>query len=120
MNDWQTAPIIHKGKILDFEFLCSSELIAEVADGYYQLSKPPEVVEAAVYGRKVREIMDKYNLVDLDKELKCLMKKFNTYNELKDIAQALIGRIADMRGVSIRKVHEELNIVDTDACNREI
>ena len=50
-------------------------------------------------------------VVQVGQEVKALIKKFNNYNEIKDIAQALVGKIADLRGVSIKTVHEELGIL---------
>ncbi|XP_071495773.1 DNA repair protein SWI5 homolog [Diadema antillarum] len=49
-----------------------------------------------------------------EEELQLHIKKMHEYNELKDMAQMLLGRIASLEGVTTRQLHEEMGIHDGD------
>ncbi|KAI0071022.1 Swi5-domain-containing protein [Panus rudis PR-1116 ss-1] len=42
------------------------------------------------------------------------IKLLHKYNEAKDAAQILIGRLASHRGVTIRQIHEEYGLTEKD------
>ncbi|KAI0684673.1 DNA repair protein, partial [Cytidiella melzeri] len=42
------------------------------------------------------------------------IKRLHQYNEAKDAAQILIGRLASHRGITIREVHNEFGLTDQD------
>lgn len=110
-NSWDVERVIQKENITEFEFLCSREYITEIEDDYFYLNTPLAVVEKEFYEQGNRALMEALGIKDLEQELKMLIKKFNRYNEIKDIAQELIGKVADMRGVSITEVHRELGVL---------
>ncbi len=111
LNDWENEKVIHKRNILEYDWLIENKFITEIEDEYFYLNKPFTEVEKMLYEEKTNDIMCKYGISDIDSELKSLIKKFNTYNEIKDIAQSLIGKIAELRGQPIKEIHEELDIL---------
>lgn len=111
LNNWEDDKIIHKSKILEIDWLMDKGLITEIEDGYFYLNKPFVETERLLYEDRTKVIMDKFGIKDIDLELKSLIKKFNTYNEIKDIAQTLIGKIADLRGQTVKEIHEDLGIL---------
>lgn len=42
-------------------------------------------------------------------ELDVIIKKLHDYNEMKDIAQELMGKIAFIKGATIREIHKDFN-----------
>ncbi|EIW87312.1 hypothetical protein CONPUDRAFT_149340 [Coniophora puteana RWD-64-598 SS2] len=36
------------------------------------------------------------------------------YNEAKDAAQILIGRLANLKGTTVRQIHEDMDLLDDD------
>jgi hypothetical protein len=40
-------------------------------------------------------------------ELDSIIDKLHIYNEIKDIAQIVMGKIAELKGVTIKKVHQD-------------
>ncbi|KZP10112.1 hypothetical protein FIBSPDRAFT_1051509 [Athelia psychrophila] len=48
--------------------------------------------------------------VDAEKIVARHIRLLHTYNEAKDAAQVLIGRLAALRGTTVRGVHEELGL----------
>lgn len=114
LNKWETDKIIHKSKILEFDFLFDNDFITEIEDDYFYLNTPIYDVEKKYYDDMNKELMEKLGIDSLESGLKTLIKKVNKYNEIKDIAQVLIGKIADLRGVSLKEIYEELDISDDD------
>ena len=47
-------------------------------------------------------------------ELDSIMKKMHDYNDIKDIAQILMGKIADIKYITIKEVHKKYD-ADLDA-----
>ncbi|XP_071511030.1 uncharacterized protein [Diadema antillarum] len=60
------------------------------------------------------EIISLQNEGCKEEELQLHIKKMHEYNELKDMAQMLLGRIASLEGVTTRQLHEEMGIHDGD------
>lgn len=110
LNDWEAQKVIEKRKILELEFLIDNKLITEVEDGYFYLNAPLYDVEKKLYDEKNRKLADELNLTDAQKEIKKFIQKINRYNEAKDVAESLMGKIADLKGVPIREIHEDLGI----------
>lgn len=111
LNDWEGEKIVSKDRILEFEFLRRKEYIEEIEDGYFYLTAPFSTVEKEFYDEKNRQLMKELKIENIDLELKALIKKFNDYNEIKDVAEMLCAKIADLRGVSMKDVHAELGIL---------
>ncbi|KAF9269235.1 hypothetical protein L218DRAFT_953782 [Marasmius fiardii PR-910] len=42
------------------------------------------------------------------------IKLLHRYNEAKDITQMLIGRLANMKDTTVREIHREMNLPETD------
>ncbi|KAN0100140.1 DNA repair protein [Tylopilus felleus] len=43
------------------------------------------------------------------------IKLLHRYNEAKDATQILIGRLAAIRGTTIRQIHQDMGLLDDDA-----
>ena len=114
LNNWRGEKVLHRDNIIEFDLLLENEFIIEIQDDYYCLNKPADEVELYIYEKKTRELMEKHGIVDLEKELKSLIKKYHEYNELREIAQTLAGRIAEARGITVKSVYEELGIPEGD------
>lgn len=110
LNDWEEEKIIKKDNIVEFDFLYENRLIKEIEDGYYHLNDTLYNVEKKFYDEANRMIADKLGLQDIQKEIDRFIKKLNKYNEAKDIAQSLMGKIAEMRGVTIKDIHSEMGM----------
>ncbi|ADM11349.1 putative Swi5-like protein [Encephalitozoon intestinalis ATCC 50506] len=110
LNDWEKEEIIHKSKIVNFDFLEKKDFISEVKDGFYYLSKDIKAVETELWKKANDELADHLDIKDIDKEIKRFIFLLNRYNEIKDIGQELIGRIASLRQTTARDIHEELGM----------
>ncbi|KAF7678791.1 DNA repair protein SWI5 like protein [Astathelohania contejeani] len=110
-NDWSNCEIIYKDDIINFEFLQENNLIKEIEDGYYYLRDELKNIEKRYYLMKNKELAAQLNIHDIDVEIKKFIRKLNLYNEIKDIGQMLMGKIADLRGVTTRELHEEFGII---------
>ena len=110
LNDWTSQKIIHKDKIIEFEFLTDNNFITEIEDGYFYLNAEFHSVERIYIEKLNSKIMNRLNIQDANKEIKTYIKKLNKYNEAKDIAQSLMGKIADLKGVTIKEIHEEMGV----------
>ncbi|KAG8194144.1 hypothetical protein JTE90_000982 [Oedothorax gibbosus] len=49
-----------------------------------------------------------------EEQLKWYIDKLHEYNDIKDIAQNIMGRIAVSERTTIRKIHEEFGMTDSD------
>ena len=114
LNDWEREPVVHESKIKNTEFLLQHEYIEEIEGGYFCLTAPFTEVERVFYEEQSSKLAKELGIEDIDKELKQLIHALHEYNEVKDIAQSLMGRIADLRGVSVRAIHEELGVSHED------
>jgi hypothetical protein len=74
------------------------------------LNTPFAAVESDIYDRMNAVLMKELNIENVGKELKDLIEKYNSYNEIKDLVDELCGKLADLRGVTIKDIHDELNI----------
>ncbi|KAF9488655.1 hypothetical protein BDN71DRAFT_1457027 [Pleurotus eryngii] len=52
--------------------------------------------------------------VDAEKVVKQHIKLLHEYNEAKDAAQVLIGRLASLREMTVREVHESFGLLDIE------
>ncbi|TBU07571.1 hypothetical protein CWI39_0300p0020 [Hamiltosporidium magnivora] len=114
LNNWEKEKIIHKNKILNFEFLNKNNFITEIKDLYFYLSVEYEKVEEYFYKEKCDEIINRLNIKDPNMEIKEFIAKLNLYNELKDIAQAMMGKIADFKGSTLKEMHELFSVNDLE------
>lgn len=110
LNNWKEEEIIKKENIINFDFLMKRSYIKEIEGGYYYLDVDIDTVELELWKFKNEELANILNITDINKEIKQHIKNLNRYNELKDIAQALIGRIAELRQTTVKQVHEELDL----------
>ena len=110
LNNWNLTPVIHKNKIINYEYLIEEGYIIEIQDDYYCLKISFDEIEDQFYTRKVKELKQKLQIKDIENELKTFIKKLNKYNEFKDVAQALIGKIAELRGETIKDVYNSLGL----------
>ncbi|KAM0675167.1 swi5-like zinc finger protein [Gurleya vavrai] len=110
-NDWKLQEIIHKDKILNYNFLKENALIELIEDDYYYLKSNQKSLEDLYYEIKTYELAQKLKITDVDVEIKDFIKKLNLYNEIKDIADAMMGKIAELRGTTIQELHDEFDII---------
>ncbi|KCZ75565.1 hypothetical protein H311_03457 [Anncaliia algerae PRA109] len=113
-NDWLNTPIIHKDKIKNFDFLFENNFIELIEEDYYYLTKDFKNIKMEYYTRKVEELINELGITDVTTEIKAFIGKLNKYNELKDIGQALMGKIADLQGITIKDANELFDIKETD------
>lgn len=58
-----------------------------------------------------QELSRKMATIPSDKDMKTeIMDLMHKYNEIKDATQTVVGAIANVRGVTIKSVHLELNL----------
>lgn len=110
LNNWKLHKIINKKDIKEFEFLAENGFVQEIQDEYYYLSAPLHEVERKLYEQKNEKLLDELCVKDVKKEIKDYIKKLNSYNEAKDVAECLMGKIADLKGTAIKEIHEEMEI----------
>ncbi|KAK6090956.1 hypothetical protein P3W45_000201 [Vairimorpha bombi] len=108
LNDWSTSKIIHKDKILHFGILLSKNLITEIEDDYWYLSEKVEIVEYEIYKYFNEKMADEMNIEDSEAEIKKFIKDLHVYNELKDIGQSLVNKIAERKGTTSKEVFKEM------------
>lgn len=110
LNNWDAEKVIKKEGILELEFLADNGFVTEIEDGYFYLNTPLYDVEKKLYDDKNRRLEEELNLTDPQQEIKTFIQKMNRYNQAKDIAQSLMGKIAYLRGVPIRQIHEDMDV----------
>lgn len=110
LNNWEKDKIVHRDKILSFEFLAGNGYISEISDGFYYMSEDPETVETELWRKLNSELANELNIQDIDREIRGFIGLLNSYNEIKDIGQELIGRIAVLGQTTTKDVHEELGM----------
>lgn len=110
LNDWEKEEIIRKDKIAEFDFLSRRRFITEVSMDYYYLSEDIKTVEMELWKDSNARLANELDIQDIDKEIKRFIKLLNSYNEIKDIGQELIGKIADLRQTTAKAIHEELGM----------
>lgn len=113
-NDWDKTPIIHKSKIKNFDFLTENNLIKDLTDNYFCLTEPIEIVEDRYYRLENERLIDLLGIENVDDELKLFIENMNVYNEVKDIAQSMMGKIAELRGITNKEVHEEMDVLSSE------
>ncbi|ELA42421.1 uncharacterized protein VICG_00520 [Vittaforma corneae ATCC 50505] len=109
-NNWDEEKIIRMDKIKKFEFLDENNFIKEIENKYYYLTTSIADVERKFYEEENAAIANELDLQDVQKEMVSFIKKLNKYNQAKDIAQSLMGKIAELRGVTIKAIHDEMEI----------
>lgn len=110
LNNWNETPVIKKASILNFEFLQEGGYIKEIEDEYYCIAEDLKKIELEVYKKEASSLAKEVGIKSVDKEIKDFIKKLSTYNELKDTAQCLLGKIADRRKTTIKDVHDEFEV----------
>ncbi|TFK56403.1 hypothetical protein OE88DRAFT_1649679 [Heliocybe sulcata] len=64
---------------------------------------------------EIKELQDRLGKdVDADKIVSRHIKLLHQYNEAKDAAQILIGKLANLKETTIRRVHEDYGLTDAD------
>lgn len=110
LNDWDTEIILRKDEIKEFDFLKKHNFIEEIEDDFFYLLKSSNFVEESFYKEKAEEIAREIGVENISKESKEFINKLNLYNETKDTAQTLIGKVAEFRGVCAKDIYKELNV----------
>ncbi|KAM0679727.1 hypothetical protein GINT2_002137 [Glugoides intestinalis] len=108
LNNWDELKIIHKCNILHFDFLYEHDYIKEITEDYYFLVGSLSDVEKAFYDNLNAALANELDLQDPQKEINEFIKKLNRYNNAKDAAQSLIGKIAELKSTTIKEINEEL------------
>lgn len=104
LNPWNNLKVIHKSKIKQFDYLVSKRLIHHIDSGYYYAV---DNIENLYFKSRCEEMgIDQ----KIEKKVDCFIKQLNKYNELKDCAESLIGKIAELKGVSIKEMREEIGV----------
>lgn len=58
-----------------------------------------------------KELSEKLDKIPSENDMKTeIMELTHKYNDIKDAAQTVIGAVANVRGVTIKSVHKELNL----------
>lgn len=106
LNPWSVMKIIHKNKIKEFNFLLKNDLIVHIeSDFYYSVKK----IEEKYYKLKYEEICKELGLNEnIEGEIQRFIRNLNEYNELKDCAEALIGKLAELKNVSIKEMRDQI------------
>lgn len=81
--------------------------LEQIEKEYYCLNTDFSTVELEFYRAESAALADCLGIEDVREEIKRFIHKLSLYNELKDIAQTLLGRIADLKGITIKDVHRE-------------
>lgn len=116
LNNWNVEKVIHKDKILEFKFLSDKYLIEELIEGHFYLKRTFYDVELMYYSEMNKKLMQELNLKDPTKEVKQFVNSLKIYNKAKDIAESLIGKIAEFKGLPIKEIHKEMSVdFDVDA-----
>ncbi|EJW02440.1 hypothetical protein EDEG_03144 [Edhazardia aedis USNM 41457] len=113
-NDWDKQEIYHKDDIINYQFLLKHAFITEVDTDFYYLTNDMRNIEMVYYKEITKELAEKLNITDVEKEIKKFIAKLNLYNEIKDINDALVGKVAELKGVTIKEFQEELGIYDPE------
>lgn len=108
LNNWDEVKIIHKTDILHFDFLYEHDYIKEIKEDYYFLVGSFPDVEKALYDNLNAALANELDLADPQKEINGFIKKLNRYNNAKDTAQSLIGKIAELKNTTIKEINEEV------------
>lgn len=112
LNDWEANKIIHQDKILHFGILESNSCIKHIIDGYYYLCEPLEICESLVLKDINEEIANTLNISDIELEVKKFIKQLNEYNELKDIGETLVHKLAERKWVTSKQMFCEMEYGD--------
>lgn len=110
LNRWDQDRIYKKDQILEFEFLIDNDFITEIEDEYFYLNQPFATVEKVYYDQINEKLANELSLKNVNKEIESFIKKFNKYNEAKDIAESLMGKIADLKNCTIKEIHNEFGL----------
>ena len=109
-NDWFANKIIHKDKILNFDFLNRKGFIKSIQDTeYYFLTESIDTVEYELYKYFNEKISNEMNIEDCNIEIKKFIKNLHVYNELKDIGQALVNKIAERKNTTSKEILKEMD-----------
>ncbi|EPR79235.1 Swi5 family protein, partial [Spraguea lophii 42_110] len=95
-----------------FEFLKENDFIEEIEQNHYVLKVSFGEIEDKFYEEENEKLKSKLGIKDIKKEISDIIKQMNVYNEIKDIAQSLMGRIAEIRGVTNKEIHEEMDVLE--------
>ncbi|KAI5147965.1 hypothetical protein ENBRE01_0025 [Enteropsectra breve] len=110
LNNWEQRKIIHRNDIFEFKLLHEKGFIKELCDDLFCLTVPQSTVEEVIYGVLISQKAKQMAIDDVDKEIQALIKKINQYNGIKDIADELIGILAENKGITIKQMHTDLGL----------
>lgn len=88
--------------------MIESNFIKMLEDDYYfVINKNYEIT----YYKELNEKMaEELKIENVKGSIEKYIKELNTYNEIKDIVDAMVGKIAEYRGISIVEMREELEL----------
>ncbi|KAI9714740.1 MAG: hypothetical protein M1820_000029 [Bogoriella megaspora] len=94
----------------------ATRLRTEILSDFPETIKIDDVSEQEHYGNNRANVpsSSEYMLDFSKRTIEAHIKALHTYNEVKDIAQGLIGMIAEKRGVRVKDVMEEYGLDEKD------
>lgn len=108
INDWSQHKIIHRSKILNFDFLNSKNYISHIDSDYYYLNENIEVVEHDIYKYCNEKAKNEMNIENESYEIKKFIKDLHVYNELKEICESLVNKIAEKKETTSKEIFKEM------------
>lgn len=108
INDWSTQQIIHKTKILNFEFLLSKNYISHIYEDYYYINEKIELVEHDIYKFCNEKLKAEMSIENENVEIKKFIKDLHVYNEIKEICEALVNKIAEKKETTSKEIFKEM------------
>ncbi|KRH91789.1 putative DNA repair protein, Swi5 protein [Pseudoloma neurophilia] len=108
LSDWNSHKILHRSKIVNFDYLLKNELIKPIENSNFFYAV--DDLEEKYYKLKYEQYIKENKNISIESEINTFINKLNKYNELKDCAEALIGKIAEIRGCSIKEIREEMGV----------
>jgi hypothetical protein len=112
LNNWKLDKVIHKDKILNFDILISKNCLKEVDKDYFYLIFPLEVCESFILEIRNKELASDLGITEVEKEIKNFINQLNKYNELKEIGETLVHKIAERKGKTSKQIFNEMDYKD--------
>ncbi|ORD99214.1 hypothetical protein A0H76_1218 [Hepatospora eriocheir] len=109
-NLFKNQRILNKDEICDFDLLNELNLLKKVGDERYELNECLEQSELQYLIHKNKQLKNKLQIYSVEESYKNYMEKLHEYNEIKDVLQSMIGKISELKGVTIKKINKELEV----------
>jgi hypothetical protein len=101
------SPLLNRNKVVVSQTANSkNESLADTEKSIGQLENQLSEIDREINGMEMQGI-------DLN-ELDNIIDKLHVYNEIKDIAQIVMGKIAELKCITIKKVHQDYDADFTD------